>query len=80
MGSRYHLRLVILQAESIFYMEDELPIITEYLRNNLEKLQIKNFNVEEITIKPHSIKTKKQIDSKVFCGDSRNIERFGSIL
>ncbi len=60
MGERYHLRLVILQAESIFYMEDELPIATEYLRNNLEKLQIKNFTVEEITIKPHSVKTKKQ--------------------
>lgn len=59
-NNKYNLRLVILQAESIFYMEDELPIITEHLQKNLERLQIKHFSVEEITIKPYSIKTKKQ--------------------
>ncbi len=80
MGSRYHLRLVILQAESIFYMEDELPIATEYLRNNLEKLQIKTFSIEEITFKPHSIKTKKQPYPVIFRGDAKHIERYGSIL
>jgi hypothetical protein len=76
MGNRYHLRLVILQAESIFYMEDELPIITEYLRNNLEKLQIKNFIVEEITGKSYNTKIKKPSNSSIF----RTDERYGSIL
>jgi hypothetical protein len=59
MGERYHLRLVILQAESIFYMEDELPIITEHLQNNLERLQIKHFIVEEITAKSFNAKVRK---------------------
>ena len=59
MNGKYNLRLVILQAESIFYMENELPIITEYLRNNLEKLQIKNFSIEEITGKSYNVKVRK---------------------
>lgn len=80
MGSRYHLRLVILQAESIFYMEDELPIITEYLRNNLEKLQIKHFSVDEITHKPNYPKTKKQPNPAVFRSDNRCFKGFGPIL
>lgn len=80
MGSRYHLKLVILQAESIFYLEDELPIVTEYLRNNLEKLQIKHFSVEEITFKPHIAKAKKQPNTAVFCSDNRRFKGFGPIL
>jgi hypothetical protein len=80
MGNKYHLRLVILQAESIFYMEDELPIVTEYLRANLEKLQIKHFSVDEITHKPNYPKTKKQPNSAVFRSDNRSFKGFGSIL
>jgi hypothetical protein len=40
-------------------MEYELPIVTEYLRNNLERLQIKHFSVEEITGKSYNAKLRK---------------------
>ena len=80
MGSRYHLRLVILQAESIFYMEDELPVITENLRNNLEKLQIKHFSIEQITHKSNYPKTKKQPYAASIRGNNRSLKGFGSIL
>ena len=59
MGNKYNLRLVILQNESIFYMENQLPIISEHLQNNLERLQIKNFIVEEITGKSYNAKVRK---------------------
>ena len=60
MGGKYNLRLVILHAECIFYMEDELPMVTELLKINQEKLQIKTYSINEITHKPHSIKASKQ--------------------
>jgi competence CoiA-like predicted nuclease len=59
MGSRYHLRLVSMQAESIFYLQNELEIVTQHLQKNLERLQIKNFIVEEITGKSYNTKIKK---------------------
>jgi hypothetical protein len=48
-----------MQNESIFYMEDELPIVTEHLQNNLERLQIKDFIVVEITGKSYNAKIRK---------------------
>ena len=59
MNGKYNLRLVILQNESIFYMENELEIVTQHLRNNLERLQIKHFSIEEITGKSYNAKVKK---------------------
>lgn len=58
-NNKYNLRLVIMQNESIFYMEDELEIVTQNLRNNLERLQIKNFIVEEIVGKSYNSKVRK---------------------
>lgn len=80
MGNKYHLRLVILQAESIFYFEDELEIVTQHLQKNLERLQIKNFIVEEITGKSYNTKIKKPSNSSIFRTDARYNERYGSIL
>jgi len=57
--NKYNLRLVIMQNESIFYMEDELEIVTQHLRDNLERLQIKHFIVEEITGKSYNAKVRK---------------------
>jgi len=57
--NKYNLRLVIMQNESIFYMENELPIITEHLQKNLERLQIKHFGVEEIIGKTYNSKIRK---------------------
>jgi hypothetical protein len=79
-NNKYNLRLVILQAESIFYMEDELPIITEHLQKNLERLQIKNFIVEQITGKPYNGKAPKKLNAAVFCSDAKHNERYGAIL
>jgi len=80
MGNKYNLRLVIHQNESIFYLEDELEIITQYLRKNLEILQIKNFIVEQITGKPYNGKAPKKLNAAVFCSDARHNERYGTIL
>jgi hypothetical protein len=51
MGERYHMRLVILQAECIFYTEEELPFIKAILRYNMEKLEVKFFEVIEVKSK-----------------------------
>ena len=51
MGEKYHLRLVILHNECIYYTEDELPFIKEVLRKNMEKLEVKFFEVLESKIK-----------------------------
>jgi hypothetical protein len=51
MGGKYHLRLVILHNECIFYTEDELPFIKEILRKNMEKLEVKFFEVLESKMK-----------------------------
>ena len=59
MNNKYNMRLVIHQNESIFYLEDELEIVTQHLQNNLERLQIKNFIVEEITGKSYNSKVRK---------------------
>jgi hypothetical protein len=80
MDGRINIRLVIMQNESIFYFENELPTILEFLKKNLEKLQIKSFSIDEITFKPHSIKARKPINSEIFIGDIKHIERDGSIL
>ena len=78
--NKYNLRLVIMQNESIFYMEDELEIVTQHLRDNLERLQIKNFIVEQITGKPYNGKAPKKINAAVFCSDAKHNERYASIL
>jgi hypothetical protein len=80
MGNKYNLRLVILQAESIFYMENDLPIVTELLRYNLERLQIKNFIVEQITGKPYNGKASKKINATVFRSDAKHNEGYAAIL
>ena len=80
MGNRYHLRLVSMQNESIFYLHNELEIVTQHLQKNLERLQIKNFIVEEITGKSYNTKIKKPSNSSIFRTDARHIERYGSIL
>ena len=51
MGGKYHLRLVILHNECIYYTEDELTFIQAILRKNLEKLQVKFFEVIEVKTK-----------------------------
>jgi|LakMenE18May11ns_1017448.scaffolds.fasta_scaffold8762995_1 hypothetical protein len=80
MNNNYNLRLVIHQNESIFYLEDELEIVTQHLQNNLERLQIKNFIVEQITGKPYNGKAPKKLNSTVFCSDAKHNERYGAIL
>jgi len=50
MGGLYHIRLVSLLSESIYYKENELPFIENVLKKN-EKLQIKSFEVLEIQSK-----------------------------
>lgn len=77
---KYNIRLVMMQNESIFYFENELPIIQQYLNKNLEKLQIKHFSIDEITYQPTSLKARKQYDANKFCSDAKFNERYGSIL
>jgi hypothetical protein len=50
MGGIYHIRLVILPSESIYYTEDELPFIKNVLEKN-EKIQMKSFEVLEVQSK-----------------------------
>jgi len=80
MGNKYNMRLVIHQNESIFYLDDEIEIVTQYLRNNLERLQIKNFIVEQITGKPYNGKAPKKLNSAVFSSDAKHNEGYASIL
>ena len=51
MGEKYHLRLVILHNECIYYTEDELPFIKEILSKNMEKLEVKFFEIVEVKSK-----------------------------
>jgi hypothetical protein len=61
-------------------MENELPIAENYLKNNLEKLQVKTYTIDEVTHQPTSVKARKRDDSISFRGDARHIERNGAIL
>lgn len=78
--NKYNMRLVTMQNESIFYLQNELEIVTQQLQKNLERLQIKNFIVEEITSKSYNNKIKKPSKSIIFRTDARYNERYGSIL
>ena len=80
MDQKYNIRLVMMQNESIFYFENELPLIQLYLNKNLEKLQIKNFTIDEVSYQPNSLKARKRDDSIKFCSDSKFNQRYGSIL
>ena len=80
MGNSYSTRLVTLRGDSIFYTEQELPIAENYLKNNLEKLQVKTYSVDEVTHQPTSVKARQRDDSGIFRGDARHIERYGPIL
>ena len=80
MDNKYLTRLVILQSECIFYMEDELQLIQFYLNKNLERLQIKTYSIDEVTYQPTSVKAQKQIDAGSFRSDAKPNKRYGAII
>jgi len=80
MGNSYSTRLVSLRGDAIWYMENELSISENYLKNNLEKLQVKSYTVNEITYQPTSVKAQRKPYTRIFRADARHIERYGSIL
>jgi hypothetical protein len=80
MGNSYSTRFVPLRGDSIFYFDNELTIAENYLKNNLEKLQVKTYTIDEVTHQPTSVKASKRAYTRIFGQNDRNIERNGAIL
>jgi len=80
MGNSYSTRLVSHRNDAIWYTESEVNNAEKYLKNNLEKLQVKSYTVDEVTYKPDSVKAQKRPYTRIFGQNARNIERNGAIL
>ena len=80
MDQKYITRLVILQSECIYYMENELPLIQLYLNKNIERLQIKSYSIDEVKYQPTSVKARKQNDAGSFRSDAAPNKRYDAII
>jgi len=80
MGSTYYTRVVGDRQDAIHYTDSDIDYVENYLKTNLEKLQIKAYVIESLSYQPIKTKAPKQSNSVEFRGDARHIERYGSIL
>lgn len=51
---RYEMRLVGMIGDAIFYTKDELILVENKLLDNLEKLEIRSYTINQILTKPLS--------------------------
>ena len=80
MGNSYTSRLCSHRGDAIWYMENEVNIAENYLKNNLEKLQVKSYTVNEITYQPNSVKAQRKPYTRIFGQNAGHIQRYGTIL
>lgn len=80
MGDSWNTRLVTDRNDFIVYTDNDINLTEKFLIKNLEKLQLKSYKIEHISYQPNSLKASKQLNSTIFRGDAKHIERYGPIL
>jgi len=65
MGNTYSTRLVNHRNDAIWYYENEINIAENYLKNNLEKVQVKSYCINEIENQLNTIKAQRKPYTRV---------------